>query len=61
MQLIYRGVTYSYNPPEVETNGNAQVLDTVPAPITKSRRNRLVARWLTDENTKLYCQWFIKD
>jgi hypothetical protein len=41
--------------------GNAQVLDTVLAPITKSRRNRLVARWLTDENSKLYCQWGIED
>lgn len=41
--------------------GNAQALDTVPAPIAKSRKNRLVARWLTDENSKLYCQWVIED
>jgi hypothetical protein len=40
--------------------GNAQVLDTVPAPITKSRRNRLVARWLTDENSKLYCSGVLR-
>lgn len=39
----------------------AQVLDTVPAPITKFCRNRLVARWLTGENSKLYCQWVIED
>ena len=40
---------------------NAQILDTVPAPIAKSRKGRLVARWLTDENSKLYCQWVIED
>jgi len=40
--------------------GNAQVLDTVLAPITKSRRNRLVARWLTDENSKLYCSGVLR-
>lgn len=41
--------------------GNAQALNTVPAPITKSRKSRLVARWLTDENSKLYCQRLIED
>jgi len=43
------------------TTGNAQALDTVPDPIVKSRKSRLVARWLTDENSKLYCQWVIED
>ena len=41
--------------------GNARVLDTTPALIVKSRKGRLVARWLTDENSKLYCQWVIED
>lgn len=41
--------------------GNAQALDTVPAPIAKFRKSRLVARWLTDENSQLYCQWVVED
>ena len=40
--------------------GNALVLDTVPAPVGKSRKRRLVARWLIDENSKLYCKWDIE-
>ncbi len=35
---------------------NAHVLDTVPAPIAKSRKSRLVARWFINENSKLCCQ-----
>jgi hypothetical protein len=41
--------------------GNARKLDTVATPTTKARKHRLVARWLTDENSKLYCQWVIED
>jgi hypothetical protein len=37
-------------------------LDTVPAPVPKApKKHRLVARWLTDENSKLYCQWVSED
>jgi hypothetical protein len=36
-------------------------LNTVAVPTPQPRRNRLVARWLTDENSKLYCQWVIED
>lgn len=41
-------------------SGNAPVLDTRPTSITENR-NRLVARWLIDENSKLYCQWVTED
>lgn len=41
--------------------GNAHVLGTVPAPIVKPRKSRLVARWLVDENSKLCCQWVIEE
>lgn len=40
--------------------GNDLVLNTVPAPVGKSRKSRLVARWLIDENSKLYCKWNIE-
>ena len=41
--------------------GNTPELNTAIAPISQTRNNRLVARWLTDENSKLYCQWMIED
>jgi hypothetical protein len=28
-----------------------------PKSSLKTQNNRLVARWLIDENSKIYCQW----
>lgn len=41
--------------------GNDRELDTVAALVAKPRKHRLVARWLRDENSQLYCQWVIED
>jgi hypothetical protein len=41
--------------------GEAYALDPLIARITKARKHRLVARWLMDENSQLYCQWVIED
>lgn len=40
---------------------HALVSDPLSALIAKSRRNRLIAHWLVNENSKLYCQWAIED
>jgi hypothetical protein len=42
----------------VDTAPASDILSTL---VTKKRRNCLVARWLIDENSKLYCQWVIED
>lgn len=42
--------------------GDDRKLDTLPAPVSKEpKKHRLVARWFTDENAKLYSQWVIED
>jgi hypothetical protein len=28
---------------------------------TKSERKKLIARWVLDENSKLFCQWVFED
>ncbi len=40
---------------------NTDELETVQEPIVKDRKHRFFARWLRDENFKLYCQWVIED
>ncbi|NJK66817.1 MAG: hypothetical protein HC789_10030 [Microcoleus sp. CSU_2_2] len=53
----------------ITISGNSKIvtsddreLDTVPSAVPKApKKHRLVARWLTDENRKLYCQWMIED
>lgn len=39
----------------------SEALDTVATPVAKSQKRKLVARWLVDENSKLFCQWVIED
>jgi hypothetical protein len=46
---------------KIVTTINTHELDTVAEPIAKARKHRFVARWLRDENSKLYCQWVIED
>lgn len=41
--------------------GNAHRLEPVAAPVIKTHKQRLVARWFTDENSKLYCRWITED
>lgn len=31
------------------------------APIEPTTKKRLVARWLVDRNSKIYCQWVVED
>jgi hypothetical protein len=31
------------------------------APIKLTAKKRLVARWLVDRNSKIYCQWVVED
>lgn len=40
---------------------NSHQSNTIPAPTTKSDKKRLVAQWLVDDNSQLYCQWVTKD
>jgi hypothetical protein len=42
-------------------NGNALTTTVVSPSIANPHKNRLVARWLVDENSKLYCEWIIED
>ena len=42
-------------------SSNSQESNTLPTLTTKSDKKQLVARWLFDENSKLYCQWVTKD
>jgi hypothetical protein len=46
---------------KIVTTSNNHELETVAEPIAKTRKNRFVARWLMDENSKFYCQWVIED
>lgn len=43
------------------TISSAQAADTLSAPIAQPHKNRLVACWLMDEDSKLYWQWMIED
>lgn len=36
-------------------------LNTLPVPTFKPCKQRLVAHWLVDKNSKRYCQWVIED
>ncbi|MBD1867235.1 hypothetical protein H6F95_07960 [Cyanobacteria bacterium FACHB-471] len=49
----------NYTIGDTHGTGEVQVSNNVPA--TQSRKNRLVARWLVDENLKLYSQWVTED
>jgi hypothetical protein len=42
---------------------NSQQVKILPVPNTKSDKNkkRLVAQWLVDKNSQLYCHWVTKD
>ena len=42
-------------------NSNALAATVVSPSIVNPPKNRLIARWLVDENSKLYCQWIIED
>ena len=42
-------------------SSNSQELNTLPRLTTKYGKKQLVAQWLVDENSKLYCQWVTKD
>lgn len=44
---------------DTDVTGDVQISNTAPA--TQSCKSRLVARWLVDENLKLYCQWVTED
>ena len=43
-------------------NSNTLAATSSVTPLTADPlQKRLVARWLVDENSKLYCQWMIED
>jgi hypothetical protein len=42
-------------------NSNSQKSNTLPKLTTKPERKQLIARWLVDENSQLYCKWVTKD
>lgn len=42
-------------------DSNSQESNTLPSLTTKSDKKQLIARWLVDENFKLYCKWVAKD
>ncbi|MEG3849702.1 hypothetical protein QT971_25150 [Microcoleus sp. herbarium19] len=46
---------------KILTTTNTHELDTAAEPIAKAPKHHFVARWLMDENSKLYCQWVIED
>jgi len=43
------------------TNSNTQQLNTLLISTAKLTKKQLVAIWLVDENSRLYCKWTTKD
>jgi hypothetical protein len=46
---------------KIVTGEARSLVDPVAVSVAKNRKHRLVARWLTDENSQRYCQWVIED
>ena len=42
-------------------NNDTLAATMVSPSIANPPKKRLVARWLVDENSKLYCKWIIED
>lgn len=39
------------------SNSNLQEINTLVTPTNQAKKKQLVAKWLVDENSRLYCKW----